>query len=78
MQQLHPFLLLPYRNNWIKIDRAEGPFILARLVVRSTRFVETYPGMLWWMEKDGLVIDTVTPEASRLTEFDRRAGKARL
>jgi hypothetical protein len=39
------------------------------------QILENYPGMLWWMEKDGLVIDTVTPDTSRLREFDRKAGR---
>lgn len=37
--------------------------------------VENYPGMRWWLEKGGLVIDTVAPDESQLSEFDRKAGK---
>lgn len=37
--------------------------------------LDNYPGMRWWMEKGGLVIDTVAPDLSQLSEFDRRAGK---
>jgi hypothetical protein len=37
--------------------------------------VDNYPGMRWWMAKDGLVIDIVSDDADRLSEFDRRAGQ---
>ena len=39
------------------------------------RILDNYPGMRWWMEKGGLVIDTVTSDLNQLSEFDRRAGK---
>jgi hypothetical protein len=39
------------------------------------QIVSNYPGMRWWMAKDGLVIDVVPDEAERLSEFDRRAGQ---
>jgi hypothetical protein len=40
------------------------------------KILHNYPGMRWWMEKDGLVID-IAPQhsANRLPEFDRIAGK---
>lgn len=37
--------------------------------------LQNYPGMRWWMSKDGLVIDLVPNDASQLSEFDRKAGK---
>jgi hypothetical protein len=37
--------------------------------------LHNYPGMRWWMEKDGLVIDIVPHDANRLSEFDRKAGQ---
>jgi hypothetical protein len=40
------------------------------------KILHNYPGVLWWMEKDGLVIDVAPPHsANRLSEFDRTAGK---
>src|SRR3984893_12343116 len=39
------------------------------------QMVDNYPGMRWWMAKDGLVIDVVPDDADRLSEFDRRAGQ---
>lgn len=37
--------------------------------------LENYPGLRWWMTKEGLVIDTVPPDADRLSQFDSKAGK---
>lgn len=37
--------------------------------------LRNYPGMRWWMSKDGLVIDVVSDDAGQLSEFDRKAGK---
>jgi hypothetical protein len=37
--------------------------------------LHNYPGMRWWMEKDGLVIDIVPHDANRLSEFDGKAGR---
>jgi hypothetical protein len=37
--------------------------------------VDNHPGMRWWMTKDGLVIDVVSDDAERLSEFDRKAGR---
>lgn len=40
------------------------------------KILHNYPGMRWWMEKDGLVIDVAQQHsANRLSEFDRTAGK---
>jgi hypothetical protein len=40
------------------------------------KIIHNYPGMRWWMEKDGLVIDVAPPHsANRLSGFDRTAGK---
>lgn len=40
------------------------------------KILHNYPGMRWWMEKDGLVIDVTQPHSTnRLSEFDRTAGK---
>ena len=40
------------------------------------KILHNYPGMRWWMEKDGLVIEVAPSHtANRLSEFDRTAGK---
>lgn len=37
--------------------------------------LRNYEDLCWWLEKGGLVIDTIAPDESQLSEFDRVAGK---
>jgi hypothetical protein len=55
----------------MKRDRSEAGYA-GRLI---DEIVDNHPGLRWWMAKDGLVIDVVSDDAVRLSEFDRRAGQ---
>jgi hypothetical protein len=38
-------------------------------------FVDSYPGLRWWISKQGLVIAKAGPKDPPISEFDRLAGK---
>lgn len=58
-----------------EIKSIRGRTYFGNLGRQINKILDNYPGMLWWIAKDGLVIDVVPHDAEGLSEFDRRAGK---
>jgi hypothetical protein len=71
----YPFAIahLSERLNEIRLIRGRTYFGQTGLQIDN--ILQNYPGMRWWMQKDGLVIDTVPPNVNRLSEVDRKSGK---
>lgn len=70
-----PFTIAYVSEKLDEIKSIRGRTYFGRTAQVIDDILGNYPGMRWWMEKGGLVIDTVAPDLGHLSEFDRKAGK---
>lgn len=78
-----PFAVAYLSERLDEIKSIRGRTYFGEVGRKIDDILENYPGMQWWMEKGGLVIDTAAPDTSQLSEvdtsqlseFDRMAGK---
>lgn len=58
-----------------RIASPRGETIFAYVGTAIDQIVVQYPGLRWWMSKEGLVVAAVPPVTKPLSEFDRLAGR---